>query len=169
MHEDWAVKVVCDAKARHSVATCSHCKYYISSRGSSFMRCLIVVQDEGWAVLRSLTNNTQDMNQIARTRVYISLLPTYTSIIFSSCLEHTSSNWTHPQQPELSQHHVTCTKQCLSFQNTPDNLHHFVRSLWTFFRDVELNHNANASDVDSFSTHSDGSKGQQQKKGECNC
>jgi hypothetical protein len=31
---------------------------------------------------------------------------------------------------------------------------------------MQLNHNANVSDVDSFSTHSDGTKGQQQMKGE---
>jgi hypothetical protein len=29
---------------------------------------------------------------------------------------------------------VTCTKQCLSFQNTPDNLPNFVLSLWASFR-----------------------------------
>ena len=33
-----------------------------------------------------------------------------------------------------SRHHVTCTKQRLSFQNTPDNLHNFVLSLWASFR-----------------------------------
>ena len=55
------------------------------------MRCLVVVQDEGRAVLCSLTNDTQDMYQIAGTRVYISLLPAYTSILFSSCIKHTAS------------------------------------------------------------------------------
>ena len=64
---------------------------------------------------------------------------------------------------------MTCTKQRLSFQNTPDNLHNFVRSLWASFRYVQLYHNANASDVDSFSTRSDGTKGQPQRKGEGNC
>jgi hypothetical protein len=31
---------------------------------------------------------------------------------------------------------------------------------------MQLYHNANVSDVDSLSTHSDGTKGQQQRKGE---
>jgi len=55
------------------------------------MRCLAVVQDEGWAGLCSLTKNTQNMNQIAGTRVYISLLPAYTSILFSSHIKHTAN------------------------------------------------------------------------------
>jgi hypothetical protein len=54
------------------------------------MKCLVVVQDEGWAILCSLTNETQDMNQIAGTRVYISLLPAFTSILFSSRIERTA-------------------------------------------------------------------------------
>jgi hypothetical protein len=52
---------------------------------------LVVVQDEGWAVLCSLTNKTQNMNQITGTRVYISILPAYTSILFSSRIKHTAS------------------------------------------------------------------------------
>ena len=54
------------------------------------MKCLVVVQDAGWAGLCSLTNETQDMNQIAGTRVYISLLPAFTSILFSSGICHTA-------------------------------------------------------------------------------
>jgi len=171
MHKVWAVKVVCDAKTTPSVANYGHRKYEISSRCFSFMRCLLVVQDEGWAVLCSLTNNMQDMNQSAGTRVYISLPPAYTSILVSSRLHLDSlffSYWTHHQHPEQSRHHMTCTKQPLSFQNTPNNLHNFVRSLWASFRCVPLYHNANASDVDSFSTRSDGTKGKPQKKGEGN-
>jgi hypothetical protein len=34
---------------------------------------------------------------------------------------------------------------------------------------MELYHNGNALDVDSFSTHSNGTNGQPQKKGEGNC
>jgi len=71
--------------------------------------------------------------------------------------------------PSWTPHHVTCTQQCLSFQNTPDNLHNFVRSLWASFCYVQLYHNANTSDVDSFSTHSDGTKGQPPRKGKGNC
>ena len=55
------------------------------------MKCLVVVQDEGWAILCSLTNETWDMNQIAETQVYTSLLPAYTSILFSSRIEQTPS------------------------------------------------------------------------------
>jgi hypothetical protein len=51
----------------------------------------VVEQDEGWAVLGSLTNKTQDMNRIAGTRVYISLLSPYTSTIFFSHIKHTGS------------------------------------------------------------------------------
>jgi len=58
-------------------------------------------------------------------------------------------------------------KQRLSFQNTPDNLHNFVRSVRALFRYMQLYYHANASDVDSFSTHGDGTKGQPQMKGEC--
>jgi hypothetical protein len=48
------------------------------------MKCPVVVQDEGWAILCSLTNETQDMNQFAATPVYISLLLFFTSILFAS-------------------------------------------------------------------------------------
>ena len=132
------------------------------------MMCLVVMQDKGWAVLCSLTNKTQYMNQIVETRVYISILPTYTSILFSFHIKHTTSNSTHSQHPELSRHYVTCTKEHLSFQNTPDNLHNFLCSLWACFRYVQLYHNANSLDVDSFSTRSDGTKGQPPMKGESN-
>jgi len=55
------------------------------------MKCLVAVQDEGSAVLCSLTNETQDINQIAGTLVDISLLPAFTSILFSSRIFHTAS------------------------------------------------------------------------------
>jgi len=51
----------------------------------------MVVQVELDAIFCSLTNSTQDMNQIAGTQGYISLLPTYTSITVSSCIEHSGS------------------------------------------------------------------------------
>jgi len=41
--------------------------------------------------------------------------------------------------------------------------------LWASFHYMQWYHNANVSDVDSFSTHSDGTTGQQQRKGEDNC
>jgi hypothetical protein len=56
------------------------------------MRWHVVLQDKGWAVLCSLTNNTHKLNQeIAGTRVYISVLPAYTSFLFSSRIIHTDS------------------------------------------------------------------------------
>jgi len=76
---------------------------------------------------------------------------------------------THRQHPPLPRHHVTYTQQHLSFHNTPNNLHNFVFSLWACFHYMPLYHNTKALDVDSFSTHSDGTKGQQHRKGEGNC
>jgi len=55
--------------------------------------------------------------------------------------------------------------QCLSFEYIPNNLLDFVCSLWACFCYVQLYHKANSSDVDLFSTHSDGTKGQLQRKG----
>jgi len=49
------------------------------------MKCLVVVQVEGCAVLSSLTNEVRDMDQMAGTRVYITPLPDFTSILFSFC------------------------------------------------------------------------------------
>ena len=60
---------------------------------------------------------------------------------------------------------MTCTKLCLSFQNTLDNLHNVVVSLWASFRYVQRYHNANGSDVGSYPTRSDGTKGQPKEKG----
>ena len=48
------------------------------------MKCLFIVEDAGWAVLCSLTNKTQDINQIPGILVYLSLLPAVTSMFFSS-------------------------------------------------------------------------------------
>ena len=56
------------------------------------MRCLVVVQGEGWAVVFSLTNKTHKLNkEIAGTQVYISLLPVCTFFLFSSRIIHTDS------------------------------------------------------------------------------
>jgi len=64
---------------------------------------------------------------------------------------------------------MTCTIQRLSWQNTPNNLYNFVCSLRGAVRGMELYHDANALDVDSFSNHSDGTKGKLQLNGEGNC
>jgi len=123
------------------------------------MRCLVVLPDEGSAVLSSLTNKTNKFTQeIAGTRVYISLLPAYTSFLFSSCIIQTSSILISTSREWY--------KKPLSFQNTPDNLYNFVLSLWASFCYMQQYHIANTSDVDLFLTHSDGTKGQQQRNGE---
>jgi len=161
---------VCNAKATPHVVNCPHCEYHIWSRGLSFMRCLSVVKDEAWAIVCSLTNNTQEMSQ----KYYISQVEPRnsqnSSIHIPSARLHLRPSFlphlAHCQRPELSRHHVTCTKHRLSFENPPDNLHNFVLSLWASFRYMKPYHNANPSDVDSFSTHSNGTKGQPQRKGE---
>jgi len=76
---------------------------------------------------------------------------------------------THRQDPQPIPHHMTYTKQSLSLRNTPDKLHNFVCSPSACFRYMQLYDNANSSDGDSFSTHSDGTKGQLQRKREGNC
>jgi len=106
---------------------------------------------------------------IAGTRVQISLLPAYSTILFSFRIKHTASNSTLLHDPELSRHHVTCIKQRLVFQDTPDNQHNLVRSLWASFHYIPLHDNANAWDTVSFSTPSDGTNGQPQRKGKGNC
>jgi len=117
MHEVWAVKLVWDANATPGIANCPHHKYWIMSRGSSFMRCLVVVQHEGLAVLCSLINKMQNVNQIAGTRVYISVLPAPTSTIFISSIEHTGRilnyfdiTWLAQDNPSRSKtHQITYT------------------------------------------------------------
>jgi hypothetical protein len=55
------------------------------------MNRMVGMKDEGWAIIYSLANTTQNMNQTAGTRVYISLLLAYTSVPFSSCISHNAS------------------------------------------------------------------------------
>jgi len=123
------------------------------------MRCLVALQDEGWAVLCSLTNKSHNLNQeIAGTQVYISLLPAYTSFLCSCPIIHSdrilisTSRALHKTTPPIPKH-----------TRLPQNL---VLSLWPSFRYMQLYHNADISDVDSFSTHCDGTKGQHQGEGE---
>jgi hypothetical protein len=123
------------------------------------MRCLVVLQDECWAVLCSLTNKAHILNEeIAGTRVYISLLPAYTSILFSSRII--------PNDRILISTSHDLPKTTPLIPKYTHNLHNFVLSFWASFRYMQLYHNANVLDVDSLSTHSDGNKGQQQRKGE---
>jgi len=148
MHDVWAVKVVCDAKAMPGVVNCPHREYYISSRGLSYRRCLVGVQDEGWTVLCSLTNKTQDMNQKYHISHVGPRKHRNLSIYIPSSRLHLLflflPYYTQRQDPELSRHHVTYPKQLLSFQNTPDSLQNFVLSLGGCFRYMQLYHNANA-------------------------
>jgi len=57
--------------------------------------------------------------------IYPFILPT-PPFCFPPVLYTPTASW--------SQHHVTCTTQRLLFQNTPDNLHNFVLSIWASFR-----------------------------------
>jgi hypothetical protein len=54
------------------------------------MKSLLVVQVERRADLCSSTNGLQDMDQIAGTWQYITLLPDFRSILFSSRMSHTA-------------------------------------------------------------------------------
>jgi len=59
---------------------------------------------------------------------------------------------------------MTCSKHHIWFQNTLDNLHNSVHCLWASFRNIELYHNGQVADVDSFSTYTKGTEGQPQKQ-----
>ena len=130
----------------------------------------MVAQDEGWVILCSITNKTRDMTQNyhitqvkpRNPRNSIIFIPSSGLPPHSLCLLYE----THHEHPEVTLHHVTCMKQRLAFQNTPDKLPNVVCSPGAFFGYVQLYHNANASDVDSFSTDSDGTKGQPQREAE---
>jgi len=133
------------------------------SRGSSFTLCLVDVQDECWAVLRSVR---REINAYKSNRRNSSIFIASSCLLLHSlCLPYVR----HRRHAQLCRHHVTCTKQPVSFQNTTDTLHKFECSLWARFHYKKLYHNVTASDVDSFSTHSDGTKGQPERKGEGNC
>jgi hypothetical protein len=84
--------MICEAKPTPGIVDYPLRVYQISSEGLSFVRWHVVLHKEGWAVLYSLTNKTHKLNQdITATRVYVSILPVYTSIFFSSCIIHTDS------------------------------------------------------------------------------
>jgi len=173
MHEVWEVKVEFDAKATHCIVDFPHREYQISSLGFSFLRCMVVVQDHGRAILCLLTNKRQGtiqkyhISQVERRNrrnSSINIPSTRLHLLFLF-LPYS----THCQFPTLSRRHVISTKQRISFQNTPNNLHNLVHSLWASIRYLQLYHNAIGSDVDSFSTPSDGTQGHWERKGEGNC
>jgi len=150
-------------KSNASIVNFPHHGYQISSWGFLFMRCLVVVHNEGRAVLCSLTNNTQNMTQNKHISQVEPRNRRNSGIYSPSSRLHLHSlfllYWTHGQHPELSRHQVFSIKWHLSFQNTPVNLHNSVHLLRASFRYMQLYHNADASDVESFSTNSDGTKG----------
>jgi hypothetical protein len=81
-----------DASAMPGVINCPLYENLISSSGLFFMRWYGVLQDEGWAVLCLLTNKSHKLNpEIARPRVYIYLLPAYTTFLYSFCIILTDS------------------------------------------------------------------------------
>jgi len=118
-----------------------------------------------WSMGRCEFANQQNAQYESNRRNSNVYIPSSHLHLHSLCFPH----YTHRQYPELSRHHETGTKQPLSFQNTPNNLHNFVPSLWASFRYVLLYHNANASDLDWFSTRSDGTNRQPQRQGEGKC
>jgi len=114
---------------------------------------------------RSVLINQQNAGYESNRRNSSIDIPSARQHLHSLCLAYLA----HRQHPQLSRHHVTCAKQCLLFQNTPDNLQNFVHSLWVCLRYMQMYHNANAWEVDSFSTHSDGTRGEPQRRGKGNC
>ena len=64
---------------------------------------------------------------------------------------------------------MTCTNQHLWFQNTPHNLQNFVHSIGASLCYMQQHCNPNASDVNSFSTHSNHPKGRTQSRVEGHC
>jgi len=142
----------------------THCPKLLSPRVPNLvLRLLIHEVLDGCA--RWLLGHFVFINQ--QKEGYESNCRNWSIYIPSSCLHLHSVFFqyeTHCQHPELSRHHMTYAKQRLSFRNTADTLHNCVRSLWASFCYVQLYHNANASDVDWFSTSRDGSKGQLQRK-----
>ena len=172
MRNVWAVKVGCNAYAKRGEENMTHHEYYILSRGCLFRQYLVVMEDEGGAILCSLTNNTQDMNWT----YYILQVKWWnrnnSGIHFPSSWLHLGSHFlrylTYHQPSEPAWYYLTCITQHLSFQNIHGNPDYIVHSLCAPFRYMKLYHNATAFNVDSFSTHSNDTKGQPQWKREGN-
>jgi hypothetical protein len=55
---------------------------------------------------------------------------------------------------------MTCKQQCVSFQNTADNLQNLSRSLWASFHYRALYHNVNTLDIDLFAIRTHCTNGQ---------
>jgi hypothetical protein len=158
MHEVWAVKVVRDAKATPGVVYCSLRENSISFRGSSFMRCLVVLQDDGWAVLCSWTNKISWTKKSLELEYIYPIFPPSPPFCFPPVLNTPPGSWTlstardlHKTTPLISKHTRQPTQLCMFSLG---------------FLPLQLYHNANVSDVDSYSTHRDGTTWQQQRKRE---
>jgi hypothetical protein len=92
------VKIMYVATATPGLVNSPLPEYKMLSRGLSFMSCLVVIQDEGWAVLCSLTNKTQKLNLESRNRQKLRIY------IPSSCLHLVSlvlRYERHRQLPDL--------------------------------------------------------------------
>jgi hypothetical protein len=142
-----------DAKATPRVVNCPLTVYCISSRGLWFIRSLVVLQDEGWAILYLLTNKAHKLNLEPRNRRNSSIyIPSSRLHLHSLFLPY----YTHRRDPDLD---ITC----LAHNNASRSKTHLITfticSLPLGLRLVQLYYNANVLDVDSFSTHSDGTKG----------
>ena len=133
----------------------------------------MVVQDEGRAVLSASTNTTLDPNKNYHISQVEPSNRRHSSIYIPSSRLHLHSlvlpYQIHSQYPELSQHHLTYTKQRLSYQNTLSYLHNFVRILCGSVCFIQPCHTATASDVDPPSTRSDAVIRRLQRKAKGNC
>jgi len=77
--------MMCAGNATPGSVNCPPNEFYMSSHGLVFNSCLVVLQDESWAILYLITNKTHKLNKaIASTQVYISHLSTNTFFLFSS-------------------------------------------------------------------------------------
>jgi len=118
MHEVWVVKVVCDAKATPRVVYYPHREYYFWFQGSSFMRFLVVVQDEGWAVLCSLTDKTSWNKKSQELEYIYPFFPPSTPFCFPPVWNHTTSILNSLYITWLIQNNASCSKTHSIFYKT---------------------------------------------------
>jgi hypothetical protein len=98
MHEVRAVCMMCAANATPGIVHCPLCEYLILSRGLLSMRCLVVLQDEAWAVLCLLTNKSHKLNLEPRNhRNWSIYIPSSSLHLLSLFLQYD----THRQHPDL--------------------------------------------------------------------
>jgi len=118
-----------------------------------------------WRLSNFVFINQQNSQVEPRNRRNSSIyIPSSRLHLVSLCLPYC----THRQHPDLNITWLAVNNASRSKTHPISYTTLFFSSLsfWASFRYMQLYHNANVSDVDLFSTHSDGTKGQQQRKGE---